>query len=464
MPHVAGRLLLALLGVVGAALATAERVQIPVTLERAFIESVLREQAFTGPGHSVRISDDGTGCQFLELREPVVRLSGGLLTLRTRASARVGRLVNARCLLLVNWRGALEFSQIPSVSADGRSMLLRTTGWRAYKPDGSVDRLSTTVGRWLDGYLPAGLKEIQISFVEPISQLDDFLSLTVGRDVSGRASMLLGGIVIDEVSAGSEAVTVTLGMDTTAVEAPPAAPEPVLSSSELARLSERLEAVDAFVTYTIKSMSRENDLLDGAVLLDVLVALRRDLMRILAEQRRQVRDPARALFVDAWEGLLPLLRLAVERRSDQAEVFRYLTFIGAGDALKALDNLGPAAGVEVSSDGLRRLARILIPNDPEDPLRRGDGVDVELRRASGFGPPVPPPQFEVETSWLDWFIASAVAASSLDPSVAKRLNNWVPTSKDVEEYLPLVRTVLRHVVSEQLGANSLEADFHQVYR
>ncbi len=444
------------------AMAAADHVSVPLSLPLPFLESVLRDQVFTGPGVSVRINDDGSGCQFLVLRQPSLGADGNRLRIRTQAEARVGRKVAGRCLLLATWYGQLQFDQLPSVSADGRSVLLKTVDWRAFKPDGSPDSVSTTIGQWLDGYLPSDLKETRISFARPVSELQAFLSVMLGT----QNPSMLDDVRIERAGVREDRVTVTLGIDV--APAPPAArqDEPVLTDTELEALSERLDAVDAFFTWTIRSLAVEGEV-DLTGVLDVLVELRRDLVEILARRERGSEDPARTLFVDAWEGLTPLLRAAAGTGDDQLETLRYLTFIGAGDALKALDDLGPAAGIEVTEDGLRRLARMLIPEDPdhpEDPLDHGEGVDPELRSAFGFGPPVPPPHYAPDTSWLDWLIPSAVAASSLNPKVSDRLNNWVPGNRDMQEYLPMVREVLHHVIDAQLRTRPLSGDFQPVYR
>jgi hypothetical protein len=57
-----------------------------------------------------------------------------------------------------------------------------------------------------------------------------------------------------------------------------------------------------------------------------------------------------------------------------------------------------------------------------------------------------------------------VAADGLDPSVVKKLNNWVPRTKDMDVYLPMVRDVLRHVVAEQLGSTDLDGSFRDLFR
>lgn len=441
-------------------LAAADHVQLPLSLPLPFLESVLREQAFTGPGGSVRMADDGAGCQYLELRQPALKASGSQVRVRTQAEARLGRKVAGRCLLLTTWYGQLEFDQAPAVAADGRTVLLRTVGWRAFKPNGSPDSVSTTIGQWLDAYLPSRLRETRISVAEPIAQLEAFLTAMLAP---GNTNSLLQDLRIDRAVVRDESVTVTLGIEMAAAAPAPGRQEPVLSDTELQQLSERLDAVDAFFTSTIRTLAgeQENDL---GELLDVLVELRRELVAILARREWRPTDPARTLFVRAWEGLTPLLRVTAVAAPEQTDALRYLSFMAAGDALKALDQLGPSAGIEVTADGLRRLARMLIPDDEQDPLDYGEGVDPALREAFGFGPPLPPPRYAAESSWLDWFIPSAVAATSLNPKLADRLNSWVPKSRDITDYLPMVREVLHHVIDAQLRSRPLQAEFVPVYR
>ncbi len=457
--------LLLLVGVLLAADCFADRVRIPLDMQPRFIESLIREQVFTGANDSVRINDDGSGCQFLELRQPRVSQGAGQVRLLTAARARAGRPLGGGCILLLDWRGQLEFSQRPVVSDDRQSVVLRTESWRALTPDGQTATLSTTIGHWLERYLPLNLKETRISLVQPLTELREFLALVISEDNAAQVSALLDSVAVDDVSARDDRVTVTLGLDTQPAAAPPQVAEPSLSQTELAQLETRLEAVDAFVTYLIRHLTTGRGAAGNVeTLFDVLLELRLDLIAVVGEPQRHGQDPARALFVNAWERLTPVLHEMAEQQADYDSAARYLTFIGAGDMLRALDALGPSVGIAVSSDGLRRLARILIPDEAGDPLQRSDAVDPELRRSLGFGEPLPPPESTAETAWLDWLVKPALAAGGLNAGMVKKLNNWVPKIKEMDVYLPMVRDVLNHVVKEQLRAKELDPAFHQVFR
>ncbi len=441
----------------------ADRVQVPLSLDQRYIETLVREEAFKGAGDSVRINDDGSGCQFLELRDPKIRFESGQVIVRTRAAARAGRSLGGQCMLLLNWHGQLEFIQTPIVGEDRRSVLLRNSSWRALRPDGRTDNLSTTIARWLEQYLPLELRQTRVDLSEPMGQLEEFLALVTAPDASNPVAIPPVRLEVDRIAATSADVAVTIGFDIQPSPQPAQSSQPELRPDELALLEQKLDAVDAFVTYTISSMLQGAELADTGPLFDLLIEIRRDLIRILSTPQRSGEDPARALFVTAWNGLNPYLREIAEQQTDYLSAIRYLSFIGAGDALRALDAIGPAAGIEISSDGLRRLARILIPDDPADPLRTDNGVDEELRKSFGFGDPIPPPQIGNRTSWLEWFIPSAVAAT-LNPDTTERLNNWVPKPGDINSYLPMVRDVLQHVIVEQLRSKELNAAYHEVYR
>ena len=443
----------------------AERVSVPLDLEPAFIESLLREAVFTAPGTSLRINDDGSGCQFLELRQPRISTGGARVRLRTLVSARAGRSVGDRCMLLLDWAGEMEFIQNPVVGADGRSVLLETESWRVLAPDGGTATLSTTVGRWLEQFMPLNLRQTRVSFEQALTDLRAFLALSLDRDSAASSDVALDSLAIDDVAVHDDRVTVTLGLEAPAGRPPGTAAEPELSEAELALLEQRLGAVDDFATYLVRHLGLTGDPARvQAALFEALVETRLDLIASLNDPGTGSEDAARVLFVKAWNRLTPVLHEMAEQQPDHNGSLRYLTFIGAGDMLRALDALGPTTGVEVSRDGLRRLVRMLVPEDADDPLRHSDDVDPELRRSLGFGEPLPLTDVGEDTAWLDWLVPPAVARGRLDPAMVKRLNSWVPKTEDMDTYLPMVADVLNDAVRVQLGKGKLDTEFHGVFR
>jgi len=448
--------------------ALADRLQIPLALDQSFIESLVREQVFSGPDNSVRINDNGTGCQFLVLRNPQVSIVAGQVRLRTDAEARAGRPVGNSCVLVMNWRGQLEFDQEARVGDDRKSVLLRTVSWRALSADGQTDTLSTTVGRWLERYLPLNLQQTRISLVQPVAQLQGFLAEVVSAADAAQLNAVLDSVAVDSISARGDVMTLTLGM-----QAPPAVAAlagagnglGALSAAQLVELDSQLGALDAFITYTIKQLAADPvPPATMAALFDVLLDLRLELVDILASPRNAGPDPVRAQFVATWGRLMPILQELAAQQADHASALRYLSFIAAGDMLRVLDGLGPTAGIDLSTAGLRRLARLLAPGETADPLQRDDAVDPALRRSLGFGEPLPPPADTSQTSWLDWLVKPAYAGNRPDVRTVQKLNNWVPKTADMKTYLPMVKGVLQYAVTEQLDATPMDRNFREVFR
>lgn len=443
----------------------AERVTIPLHLHPALLEALLRSQVFSDPDGRVRLNDDGSGCQYLVLEQPAVDTGEGAVDVQVDASARAGRAVGGRCLLVLDWSGRLALTQEPTVTADGTAVVLRNRSWRALRPDGSTDSVSTTVGGWLEQLMPLGLREMRVDLREPLNQLGELLPLVLPTQNVAAAEALLQSVRIDAVDTTEQGLTVQVSIDV-----PPATPtaapaEPRLRDAELAALEDRLDALDAFFTNVIVQLGTGADAPAPDALFDVLVELRRDLVAALGAPPNTGVDPARTLFVDAWSALVPVLESLAARQRDRDAALQLLTFIGAGDALRALDALGPSVGLDISTAGLRRLARILIREDGFDPLQHDEGVNPSLRRALGFGEPLPPPSAQrPDASWLDWFVPAAVAADTLDPALVDRLNNWVPRTRDMDRYLPMVRSVLHHVIGRQLANGKVESRFQEVFR
>jgi hypothetical protein len=227
---------------------------------------------------------------------------------------------------------------------------------------------------------------------------------------------------------------------------------------------------DAFLTFVIK-VSGEDTKVAGlrSALLGILLDERYALVEALASPAPGLPDPVRPLFLRTWTRLAPVLR-EVGDALPAEQAMRYLSFVSAGDALEALDQLGPESGIEISADGLRRLARVVAPLTIDDPLRYGDEVDPALRELFGFGPPLPPPEenpdVELEsepTSWLG-FGGVAWAADPPGEELAQRLNGWAPTRADVAEYAPLARELLEAVTAWLLSRHEIDPAHEQVFR
>jgi hypothetical protein len=106
-----------------------------------------------------------------------------------------------------------------------------------------------------------------------------------------------------------------------------------------------------------------------------------------------------------------------------------------------------------------------VPELPTESLDYSIEVDPELRRALGFGAPLPPPRRRdagMDLSWL-FLIAPAQAADSRYDALVERLTGWLPTLDDLDEYLPLVRNLLSQVARDVLSDGQIAADYQPLF-
>jgi hypothetical protein len=140
--------------------------------------------------------------------------------------------------------------------------------------------------------------------------------------------------------------------------------------------------------------------------------------------------------------------------------FKLAAFIAGGDALTALDALGPEYGLEITRDGLRRLARLLLaesvpPSFTPLPLE----VDPEFRDLFGFDVQYEDAlntetfaqHFVSSVEQIDSWLLPVAHADSIAPAVA--LKGLVPQRDNLDDYLDLVASLLHQQSNAWLAEN-----------
>jgi hypothetical protein len=372
--------------------AGARDVRIPLGLDHAFLERLLTAQVFTEPDGTARI-ETRDRCSQLVLSNPSVGAAEGGVRVRSDARARAGLGVAGACWLVLDWEGAVVVDEEPVLEpglpavrfrAVDASVLPREPGWLA----------SGRLWEWIEPAVLPRLEALRVDLGPPLAEVRAVLPLFVSGADADAARRAVDSLAIESVRAGEGGLALVLHLEVPEPPPPaaPPAPEPPLSPEEIAAFELSLLRWDAFLTFVIKQVGR--DTLDPALrhaLLEVLIDARHALVEALADVPERGADPARALFRRTWTRLAPILR-EVDAGLPLEGALRYLAFVAAGDALAALDALGPAFGFEISAEGLRRLARALAPEPRSDPLEYETDVDAELRALFGFDVPLPAPR------------------------------------------------------------------------
>ena len=237
---------------------------------------------------------------------------------------------------------------------------------------------------------------------------------------------------------------------------------------------------DAFLTVVIKRAGRDaplGELRDQ--LLAVLIDERHHVVSMLADATIDAPELMSTMFETSWTQLSPLLHeIAADLHPNDAR--RYRQFVEAGELMRAAERLGVARELAGSPESLRKLAKILLGDDPSDPLRYDLAVDPELRKIFGFGDPIEPPmtsplirpgeqnpgarlpQVSAPLSALvDWLFPVALASTAPveRPALVARLNTWIPGQRqEVREYVPLVHDLLRLTAAEAVGRDLESGD------
>ena len=461
-------LLVCLLLAPASARAEGRAVSVPLHFDFEFIRQALLAQIYTGADAVAVLWDDGTGCGFLKLREPAVNSTGNRLRILTRGEARVGTQVGSMCLAPVQWDGFLEVFEEPALDTDLRLLRFRVIDSNIYDKEQKKRFFTGKIWDLVKQYVQPRFEAVRIDLNAPMQDLRDLLPLIVTGGDTARIEQVLSSLQLADASVTDTGVNLALGFTISAVT-PAAAPtpEPTLTAAELHRWEEAWQRWDAFLTFVVKQFGRDTAATElHQALTEVLLDARFDILQALAPSAPGAPDPTRALFLKTWERLAPVVRRGATALPGSTAL-RYMSFIAAGDALTALDQMGPDVGLDISADGLRRLARIVAPASAEDPLVYSTAVDPELRQLFGFGAPLPPPDLsgaeDEEAWWRRLFAARRALAVGEVPSV-KSLERWIADREAIDAYLQAIHEVLDDVTKQTLAGADLEDRYRDIYR
>jgi len=479
--------------------AATERVEVPLVVPHEFLGRLLVEQVFTDPGPSAEMEAAADPCSEIVLTEPTLRAQGGRIHVGAHGSALAGFTLLGWCWQPFGWEGRIDAEQEPRLAKDAAAVEFHVVDSQLTNDDGGV--AVSRLWRWVKPAVHPRLDALRVDLEPLLRELRRALPLFAEQRDDPTVQRLADSLRLARVRIEERGLVLVVRFDVETLPAEQQAiePEPPLTPEEIAAFEATLHQWDAFLTFVIKHAGQETlDPSLRAALLEVLLDARYEIVTALEEPGRDGSARVRALFQASWKQLQP----ALATLTGSSEGFRYLAFLAAGDALSALDQAGPAFGVEISSDGLRRLARTLAPQASEDALRWNEDVDPTLRATFGFDaelPPVPPPpppdtEAEIEPEvtpepepihepvappaeepapgaflWhfanLLWPAAAAtpVQIPDIGPETSD-LDAFVPRIADLDAYLPKVAKILREAADSVLGPGRLAAVHHETFR
>lgn len=336
----------------------AEPYNLPIQLDYGLIKKAVVSQLFNGEGGSAEVWHDKHNCSFLKLFNPQISGANGQIKLLNDVQAQFGKSFGGQCIPIIAWDGALETFQQPTISADQFVLSLPVTQANAYDRQGNplaIDQLQDLIKR----VAQPKLAQVKVDLNESRDDMEHTLSGFLPKENTGEIKKILATLKFSGAEANDDGIKVKLAFDAPLKKVSPK-PEAPFTEAEQKQWQANWQEWDGFLSKAINQAASETH----------SQALRDTLMEILLESRTAFQtglkspssggsDPVRVFFTQTWQKLLPQLK-TLAKELPEVEGLRYLTFIAATDVMYQLETIGAPFGLEISSDGLRRLARLLI--------------------------------------------------------------------------------------------------------
>lgn len=445
---------------------------LPLRVPIALLEESLRDDLGLQDSGLTEVFHEGA-CRIVRLGDLRVGVVDRQIRVTTQARVTYGTQWLGACLTPVDWRGDAVFSLEPYITEDER-LRYRLLDLQLGDAGGGRGLTKGLIRRLLGRVIQPSLETFQIDLKPPRAEvaavLHDFIPASRVTEIDAILASARTGTA--QLETDNLVVSLHLEVpDHYLAAVPPriAAAEAPLTAEELARFAEASRNFDAFLVYIVKALGLETR--DPEIrmrLLELLLQTRYEIAATLAgEGLGRGPDPVRVLFTEAWQSLHQLVIEAGRADRLHGRLLPYLSFLNAGDALFFFDHTAPGLGIEVSADGLRRLARAIHPDDPRDPLQYDWGTDPFLQELFDAGELPPPPLPDGRSEhWLDILIPRA-HAEELGEEIeqySQRLQQWVPDANELVAYRTVVGALLDAVRARETGRVHLESGEADAFR
>jgi Transglycosylase SLT domain len=447
----------------------ADEVRLPLTLDYEVLRAALRKHLEERPEGKLELWRTADGCGSFALREATVEPASGRLKITGPASGAAGLPLFGLCWANVSWTGHAEIVVRPEIGPDWQ-LRVREVDIQLYDASRQKRGIATRLWPVVKGWAQAQLSTFAFDLGPPVTELTTLLRSFAGEPETAPLAVALRTIRPAGLTVDDDAVRVGVALDLPRRAAVPRVPEPALSPRQLKQWEARLDGWDGFLSFVVKDLAGDNG--DPAVrdeLLELLLDARREVAMVLARGPEPGTDAVREIFLGTWDRLRAIVRqTALRQQGDLAHAVRYVVFLAAGDALTAIDAAAPAAGLDFSADGLRRLAKSLAPTYTGDPLEQSDLADPRLQRLFRFRDPDAParrPRQKLPgTSW-HWLAPRVAYAAEVDEwrNLAVRLDHWVPAVEELTVYRAVVDRVLSLAAERSLDPDALDERFDRLF-
>ncbi len=454
----------------------AEQVTLPLTLDYTLLTSLLQQNSFSGTDHSAAVFGLPGDCSYVRISEPKFSSTKKLLHLEVKLDIRAGTKVADKCFSPIEWHGYLELLQQPIFDGRTFSLSFRTVDSSLL----TLTRQPATIAGFLWDFAKPMVYEhldrVHLDLAPPIANLRSFLAPLFPEKAQQATQAMLDSLHGGRVDVGEEAVVVELLAEVEEVFQPENNQQAAaLTKEERERLVKLWETWDAFLVRLVDTISSQPlHPEDRQTLIEVLLDTRYAFVAAL-DQQDIGKDFVRKQFLQAWQQLAPVFRRQLYAQPSENSI-GYLAFFTAADALAVFDRMGPTLGIEISQQGLLRLAEMLVgksttlpygpqldeklrdllqlpPTDQEvDPFDNFEDIDIPAEKE-----PAADPLSKV----FEFFLKSAYGAEL--PTYADILR-WKPPGENLVEYIDRVKVVLADSSDVVLSRGAIPKHFHKMFK
>jgi hypothetical protein len=337
--------------------ASADPYNLPIQLDYGLIKKAVVSQLFTGQGGAAEVWNDKHKCSFLRLYNPRISGENGQIKLLNDVQAQFGKAFGGQCIPFIAWDGALETLQQPTISADQSILSLPVTKANAYDKQGrqlEIGQLQDLIRKVAE----PKLAQVKVDLNESRGDIERTLTGFLPKENAGEIKQILSTLKFGGAQANDDGIKVNLAFDAPLKKVAPKPEAPF--TAEQKQWQATWQEWDGFLSKAIDQAANETqspELRD--TLTEILLESRSAFQAGLKSHSPESSDPVRVFFTDTWQKLAPHMR-TLAKQLPEVEALRYLTFIAATDVMYELESIGAPFGLEVSSDGLRRLARMVM--------------------------------------------------------------------------------------------------------
>jgi hypothetical protein len=278
-------------------------------------------------------------------------------------NAKIGTGLGGQCLTMLEWSGVLETFQQPTLDSGNSVLKFPVTKASAYDREGrqlTIDKLQDLIKRVAE----PRLADVKIDLNESRRSIEHTLSQVLPKDNIAEMQPILNSLKFNNVKVGENGINVKLEFNAPSKLAVKK-PAPAFTEAEQQQWQAAWKQWDEFLNTAIKQATNDTQSPElRETLMEILMDSRTAFQAGLKDHATDGTDPVRVFFTDTWVRLAPVLK-TIAKDLPGMENLKYLTFIAATDVIYELENIGSPFGLDISSDGLRHLARMLIAGKNE---------------------------------------------------------------------------------------------------